>query len=257
MFSFVPKNENINLIYISLINNQIKQAIYSHDFYKKDKSRKVSNLGSDINSVVYSFNKLYSFCIQYNIEVFYYEPKKHLFYKKNQNNFEPSELNLSNENPKKLSYIFHFTKLLNHFQHNLNVNDSENIKKEYQDFLKKKRKKTFSYIIDEFDFGIVYEFAYNYFNNVEIDHYINLSKIHPDIEFKDLSKNQAIISLVLNEKNKYEIDSFIYNNYLIKCEGDNLKFIGKAYLIQDNDFLVVINFDSICESLKNLIKAKK
>lgn len=257
MFKFIPKNEDINLIYISLINNQIKQAIFSHDNYKKDKSKKVSYLGSNINSVVYSFNQLYNFCIQYNIEVFYYEPKKHLFYKKNQNNFETSELNLSNENQKQLNYTFDFTYLIAGFKHKFKKEDNKNIKEKYQQFLKKKRRDPlFSYVVDEFDFGILFEFANDYFNNVEIEHYIDLSKIHPDIDYHNLSKNQAIISLILKE-NKYEISSLIYNNYLIVCEGDNLKFMGKAFLNRNNDFLVAIHFDSICEPLKNLLKGKK
>ena len=40
LFGFTPEYDMINIIYISLINNQIKKTILIHDSYKTDKSKK-------------------------------------------------------------------------------------------------------------------------------------------------------------------------------------------------------------------------
>ena len=56
----VEPNE-FNLVYITLINNNIKKSIIAHDNYKKDIKKKISDLGNEINSNVYSINSLESF----------------------------------------------------------------------------------------------------------------------------------------------------------------------------------------------------
>jgi hypothetical protein len=246
LFKFIPEYDKINLVYISLINNQIKQAIIEHDNYKKNKSKKVSDLGKEINSVVYSINQLYNFCFQNDINLYYYEPKKHLFYIKKNNNFELSKLDLSIENKNEFNLIFDISYLSTEFENNkkkcVNLN--------YENFLQKKKEKSFSLIINEFVMGVVFEFTNKYFINVNIINFIDLHKTHIDCHYYNLSKNQAIICLKINKKNKYIVDSFIYNNRLIKYKDDNLEFGNKTELERDNDFLVFINFDNICSSLK-------
>ena len=100
------------------------------------------------------------------------------------------------------------------------------------------------------------EFAEKYFNNITIFHYIDLSKAHLNIEYKNLSNNQAIICLKIEQKKKYKVDSFIYRDNLIICKGENFEFKKHAILDRDNDFLVAINFESISESLKKFLKNK-
>ena len=250
LFNFIPERENINLVYISLINNQIRQAILSHDNYKKDKSKKVSDLGYAINYLIYSVNKLYNFCFQNGIQLFYYEPKTHKFYIKNNNNFEPSKLVLSveNKNKNELNYIFNISYLSDELENN-KINCT-NINITYQNFLKKKRRNSFSYIINEFDFNIVFEFTEKYFKNAKIINYIDLHKAHSDCQYYNLLKNQAIICIKINKKGEYEVISFIYNDRLIKFEKGNLKLEINNKLDRENDFLVAISFDSINEQLK-------
>ena len=253
LFNFTPKIENVNLVYISLYNNEIRQALLAHDNYKKDKDKKVGDLGKDINSVVYSINELYNFCLGEGIQLYYYEPKTHLFYIKNNNNFEQSQLDLTKESKNELYYLFNFSYLFSQLQEN--KNNTPKINKKYQDFLKQKRKRSFSYEIEKFDFEIVFKFAEIYFQNINIINYIDLQKAHSDSKYCNLSNNQAIICLKKNE-NKYEVDSFIYKNYNIKLKGDQLTLNNKNnnILDRDNDFLVGISFDNISKKLKEFLK---
>ena len=255
LFGFIPEFENINLIYISLINNQIKQTILVHCSPKRDKFKKVSDLGNDVNSVVYSVNALYNFCYRNNINLYYYEPKQKLFYIKKNNNFEPSNLDFSIENKNEFNIIFDNSYLINDFEKN--KSNSATINVEYEkSFLNKKRVKPFSYKIDdEFDIGKVFEFAENYFNKVNIINYINLNKVHLDCKYYKLSSCQAILCYKIKGK-EYEIDSFICNNYLIKCENNSLKLNNIPALDRDNDFLVIISFDSMKSSLNEFLSKK-
>ena len=70
----IEPNE-FNLVYITLINNNIKKPIIVHDNHKKNTSKKNSDLGNEINSIVYSINSLESFCYENCIQLYYYEPK--------------------------------------------------------------------------------------------------------------------------------------------------------------------------------------
>ena len=255
LFGFIPEFENINLIYISLINNQIKQTILVHGSQKRDKFKKVSDLGNDVNSVVYSVNALYNFCYRNNINLYYYEPKQKLFYIKKNNNFEPCKLDFSIENKNEFNIIFDNSYLINDFEKNKSNNAKINVAYE-KSFLNKKRVKPFSYKIDgEFDIGKVFEFAENYFNKVNIINYINLNKVHLDCKYYNLSSCQAILCYKIKGK-EYEIDSFIYNNNLIKCENNSLKLNNVPALDRDNDFLVIISFDSMKSLLKDFISKK-
>ena len=255
LFGFIPEFENINLIYISLINNQIKQTILIHGSQKRDKFKKVSDLGNDVNSVVYSVNALYNFCYRNNINLYYYEPKQKLFYIKKNNNFEPCNLDFSIENKKEFNIIFDNSYLINDFEKNKSNSAKINVAYE-KSFLNKKRVKPFSYKIDgEFDIGKVFEFAENYFNKVNIINYINLNKVHLDCKYYNLSSCQAILCYKIKGK-EYEIDSFIYNNNLIKCENNSLKLNNVPALDRDNDFLVIISFDSMKSLLKDFISKK-
>jgi len=253
LFKFIPENKNINLIYISFINKEIQQIIKSHDKYKNDRSKKVSSLGKEITSKYYSFSQLNKFCVNNDIQIYYYDLEKHVFFVKDKENFIQTELNLSNKNQiKYLKYIYD-TKCLDD-QLISNMENSKDINKNYKSYLQKKRKEPpFTYKIDDIDLGMVIKFAESYFENITILHYIDLRKAHIDIEYENLSKNQAIICLKKDKRNKFTIDSFIYQDYLISCKGENLEFGNNVKLGGDNDFLVAINFDTISESLKLLL----
>ena len=231
--------------YIDIINNEIKQVILSH--------KRIPNLEAKYNE----FKKLYDFCIQNNIQIFFYELKDHLIYAKNINNFVVSELDFSKKDKNILTYKFDTSSLSNQIE--FNTKTCEKINKNYQNFLRNKRKKPFSYKIKEidFDFKIIFEFAKKYFIEVKIEHYLDLRKAHIDIEYRNLLENQAIICLKINEKNKYIIDSFIYNEHLIKCKDEHLEITDNIYLDNldsDNDLLVRINFSDISESFKHWLK---
>ena len=232
--------------------NEIKKVIKSHNNYKRDKSKRVSSLGSKINSKYYSFNQLYNFCIQNNIQIYYYDLKEYKFYIKNDDDFTPSELDLSNKNQMILDYTYDIGSLKTQLR--VNMNNCDEINKHYKMFLKNKRKKPFSYEIDKFNFSIIIDFANKYFKNVTIFHYIDLRKVHLNMKYQNLANNQAIICLKINHRNLYEVDSFIYKDHLIVCKGEYLEVKPKAVLDKDNDFLVAINFDSITDSLKLLLK---
>jgi hypothetical protein len=257
LFNFIPKSEDINLIYISLINNEIKQAILAHDDYKRDKSKKVKELGSSINSVVYSVNELYNYCFTNCIYLYYYEPKKNSFYIKKDNNFELTKLDFSIESKNEFNFIFDTSFLSYEIQNN--KSNCSKINLEYKNyFLNKKRMRPFSYKVNEFDMGKVFEFAEKYFKNVNIINYINLYKMQNlDCKYYNLSNTQAIICFkIKGKKQEYEVDSFIYNNHLIKYENNTFKLAGSSILERDNDFLVVIGFDSIVPSFKLFLSKK-
>ena len=97
LFNFIPESKNIKLFYISLINKKIRQALLIHKKYKNDKSKKVSDLGNELNSLVYSLNALYNFCNEKGIQLYYYDPKEHKFYIKSKDDFIESKLDLSIE----------------------------------------------------------------------------------------------------------------------------------------------------------------
>ena len=245
LFHFIPEEENINLIYISLINNEIKQVILSH--------KRIPNLEAKYNE----FKKLYDFCIQNNIQIFFYELKDHLIYAKNINNFVVSELDFSKKDKNILTYKFDTSSLSNQIE--FNTKTCEKINKNYQNFLRNKRKKPFSYKIKEidFDFKIIFEFAKKYFIEVKIEHYLDLRKAHIDTDYRNLLENQAIICLKKKKKNKYIIDSFVYNDHLIKFKDEHLEITDNIYLDNldsDNDLLVWINFSNISEDFKHWLK---
>ena len=220
---------------------------------KNDRSKKVSSLGKEITSKYYSFSQLNKFCVNNDIQIYYYDLEKHVFFVKDKENFIQTELNLSNKNQiKYLKYIYD-TKCLDD-QLISNMENSKDINKNYKSYLQKKRKEPpFTYKIDDIDLGMVIKFAESYFENITILHYIDLRKAHIDIEYENLSKNQAIICLKKDKRNKFTIDSFIYQDYSISCKGENLEFGNNVKLGGDNDFLVAINFDTISESLKLLL----
>ena len=255
IFGFIPERKDINLVYITLFNNQIQQAILEHDYFKNHPNKKVSDLGNDINSTVYSVNRLHNFCKAGSILLYYYDPKSHLFYLKNENKFNNSELDLLKDIKNELNYDFNVNYLSVEYENNkMNI---PSINLQYQTYLKNKRKRSFSFEIDGFDFEIVFKFAETYFKNVKIINYIDLHKSHTDCQYYNLSKNEAIICLKMNAKNKYEVASFIYNEYFIKVEKNNLiKPINKG-LDRDNDYLVGISFDSINEQLKKFFLISK
>ena len=254
LFKFTPEIKDTKLVYITLINNQIKQAILDHNFYKKHPDKKVSDLGTGINSIVYHVNRLDNFCKGDGILLYYYEPKKHLFYLKNDNEFNISELDLLKEIKTELHFDFDVDFLKVDCANNQNIVPSINLK--YHNYLKNKRKRPLDCEINGLDFDIVFKFAEIYFKNVKITNYICLNNSLANCRYYDLSKNEAIICVKKNEDNKYEVSSFICNESFIKVEKDNLKLLLNNGLDRNNDFLVGIRFDSINDTLKTLLGPK-
>ena len=258
-FNFIPEYDKINLIYITLFNKQIKQAFISHYNYKRNKTKRVYELGKNVNSIVYTVNQIYNFCSQNNIQLFFYEPNKHLFYIKNNNDFQLVNLDFSLENKNEFNLIFNTNYLSTEFQNNKNNCQEINLKyekyKSGKNFLNSKRVIPFSYKINQFDMKNVFDFANRYFKNTNIINYIDLHEAHLDCEYYNLTNLQAIICFkIKGPKKEFYVDSIIYNNKLIKYEKETFKLIGAAELDRNNDFLVIISFESIDESLKKLTK---
>ena len=253
LFGFIP--DEFNLVYITLINNKIQKAIIDHDNYKIDKTKKVSELGMDINNIVYSLNLLDNFCNNNSIQLYYYEPKTHEFKIKEKNSFQVTKLDLSKEIEMNWPLIFDPSSLKQDFKENEKI--CTNINLEHNKFLKKKRKKSdkFSYKINEFefDFETLFDFAKDYFENTNIISYIDLHKNHLDCRYYNrLTKKQAMVCLKLTKKNEYNVGSLIYNNYMFENKNDGLKLKNNIKLDKDNDLIIFISFDSILESLKSL-----
>ena len=61
-----------------------------------------------------------------------------------------------------------------------------------------------------------------------------------------------MIFLKLIKKNEYEVDSLIYNNHLFKKDNNELKLKNNIKLGRYNDFMVIIGFSSILDTLKML-----
>ena len=108
-------------------------------------------------------------------------------------------------------------------------------------------------MIDDFDMGIVFKFANDYFNNVFIIKFIDLTKSNLSCEFNNLSNRQAVICLKKTDKKYYKIVSFIYDYRLIKIDNDELEFYDNISLVEDNDYLVIIGFESINKKLISLL----
>ena len=85
LFGLLP--DEFNLVYITLFNDKIKEAFL-------EQNKKISNLRNDFDPIPYSLHFLDSFCERNFIQLYYYEPKIHKFYKKGNNNFEKAKLDL-------------------------------------------------------------------------------------------------------------------------------------------------------------------
>ena len=250
---FHVEPDECNLIYITIINDKIKKSLIAHDKYKKDRNKKVSDLGSEINSIVYSINSLESFCYEKYIQLYYYDPKTHNFYIKEKNNFINTELDLLKEIKSEFYIHINYDYLLKEIEEN--KIESEKINLKHKTFLNKKKKRKseeFTYKIGEFDFNILFDFTKDYFLNTYIISYIDLHKSRFDMHIDNLSLKKAIICIKLKNQKQYIIDSFIYNNYKYKIENDTIIKINNRELDRDNDFIIIIGFDSILDSLKSL-----
>ena len=250
---FLLEPKEINLVYITLINNMIKKAIIEHDIYKRDKNKKVSDLGNDMNNLVYSINSLIKYCDSNYIQLYFYEPSTLSFYIKDHDNFIKTELDLFKRKEYKIPFIFDNSYLDQDFQNNQKKCAEINVL--YNTFLSKKRKRgeKFSYKIGEFDFEVVFEFAKGYFKKTNIIGYIDLHKTHLDIQYyNSLPMKQAAIFLKVTSSKKYEVDSLICNNYFLKKDNNGLKLINNFKIGRENDFLVIIGFDSALSSLTSL-----
>ena len=138
----------------------------------------------------------------------------------------------------------------------MNQKNCVNINFAHEKFLNRKTNppEKFSYIINEFDMGNVFRFTYNYFDEPKILNYIDLHDSHLDCEYDTLSKKEAIICLKKsNSEQKYEVDSFVLNKYLLRKARVGFKLETYTKLDRDNDYIVIIGFKSIREPLKNLL----
>ena len=254
LFKFEP-NE-VNLVYITLINDKIKEALINHANYKIDRNKKVSDLGRKLNSLVYSVNQLNKFCLDHNIRLYYYWPKKvkekSSFYIKSDDSFKDADLDLFKKN-NTFRYSINIDSMYNLFKKNEDFCNGINFK--YKDFLQKKRNNPnshFNYNIDDLDIEIVFKFAETYFINVNIINYFNRKEFHSEWSYHNLSDTKAIICLKF-KNNRYFVDSFIYKNYLFKVSDDTIKRQFNNKLEKAYDFLVTISFDAITKPLRDLI----
>ena len=252
LFNIIPKEAY--LVYITLINDKIKKTIIENSKVKNGLHKKVSDLGKDSNSLVYSINELNKFCTAYNIPLYYYEPKTQFFYIYKNNNFIKSDLNLMITN-NNIDFDFSYSFILSELDKS-KLKCAE-INSQYSDYLQKKRKKAFKYEINGFDMGIVFEFAKNYFNNIKIINYVDLHKTHLDCQFKNFTKSNAIICLKLTDQDKYDINAVILTDCMIKIKNDEFLVSKEIIFERDNDYLVAISFESIGDSLKSIIKNNK
>ena len=250
ILGFIPKDTN--LIYISLINEKLKNAIIQHSNYKRAANKKVSELGKNITSLVYSINQLNNFCVEFGIPLFYYNPTDNLFYKKELDKFINTELDLNAKNDD-IIYRFSHSFILEQIEKSKDI--SKKINDKYNEFLNKKRKPKdkFSYDTGNFDIGIVLNFAKDYFNKISLLNYIDLHKTHLDCIYENLTKNHAIIILKLDNKKGLIINSFIYKDKLIKVNNNNLVLVEGKGLERDSDYLITIYFESISESLNSFL----
>lgn len=251
---FKIKPDEFNLVYITLVNEKIKESVNIHGIYKKDKNKKISDLGNETNSIVYSINLLETFCNENSIQLFYYEPKTHQFYIKEKNEFKQTKLDLLKENNSELYVGFKTDYLMEQLENS--INESENINKQYKIFLNKKTKKKpekFTYKVGDFDFNILFDFTKDYFVNTYIIKYVDLRKVHLDMVIANQSSKQAIVCIKLKNQKEYIIDSFIYKKCNFKIENNIIKKYNNIQSDRDNDFIIIIGFDSILDNLKDLL----
>ena len=251
LFNIEP--DDFNLVYITLINNNIKESIIAYDNYKKHTTKNTSDL--EINSIVYSINSLESFCYENCIQLYYYEPKTHKFYIKAENDFINSELDLLKENKSDLPIIFNHNYLYQKIEDSKKV--CEDINSRYKTFLNKKTKRKsekFFYKVGGFDFNILFDFTEDYFVNTNIIKYIDLQKAHFDMRIDGQSSKNAIVCFKLNNQKGYKIDSLIYSNCKFKIENNILIKSNNTKIDRDNDLVIIIQFDSVKENLKVLVQ---
>ena len=101
----------------------------------------------------------------------------------------------------------------------------------------------------------VFEFARKYFTNPNIINYIDLHEAqYLECKHISLSNLQALLCFKINgRKKEYVVDSFVYNNQLIKYDNGTFKLMTGAELDRDKVFWVIIGFDSINISLKKFL----
>ena len=168
--------------------------------------------------------------------------------------FEITQLDLLKEKKPELYISFNYNYLLKELENS--IKESEDINKMYKTFLNKKTKRKsekFTYKVGEFDFNILFDFTKDYFINTYLIKYINLHKAPLDIIIDNQSSKQAIVCVKLKNQKEYIIDSFIYNNYKFKIENNIITKNNNIQFDIDNDFIIVIGFDSIHDNLKAII----
>ena len=254
LFGFIPSK--CYLVYISLVNNKIKNAFLTYDNYKNDKIKKISDLNPKISSIVYSINELYNFCNQNDIQLYYFDPNMNIFYIRNNNNFESSELNLFIEKERDLKIVFDYSFYESSLEKNKYI--ATNINNEYLKFKRKNKRKDekFIYILDSFNISLIFDFANEFFNNPLINSYINLKKTQLNWQFYNLSKKKAILCIKKNNNKKYEVKALIYNNLLLEIDKNNnflFKKTNNNSINSGYDYLIIISFDNLTEKGNKLL----
>jgi len=86
---------------------------------------------------------------------------------------------------------------------------------------------------------------------------VNLKKIYLDCEYFNLTKQKAILCIKIINNYEYYVDSFVYDNFFINVNGNEL-IVEKSNnsLDREIDILVIINFEKINQNLKILLYNK-
>lgn len=254
--------EDCNLVYISIVNDKINKTLNTHNNYKNDKNKKVSDLGKEINSIVYSINSLENFCLENSLLLYYFNPNNDtIFIKDNNNNFTLADLDLfKNKDKEEFNFRYNVSHLYRDF--NINKEQCKNINNQYLNLKRNINQKDerLKNNLDGLDANIIFDFAEKYFKNPSIYSYVNFERLSIDSEFNDLPKTKAIICLQKSELGSYNIDSVIFKNSLYKKDQEmlNLKIknVQKIQYDWEYNFIVIISFEGLNENGKKIFKSK-
>ena len=209
---FGSEPNECSLVYISLINNEIKKSFKNYKNIQDKKEKKC----------IYKIKNLINKCKEENIDIYFLNPSEKRFYINYQNDFNLSQLNLFNQNfiPKK--NIFFETNINYNFETILNRKRKEILDLNSQ-YLEKKLNNN-AVIKDKNGFCISFDKLYNFINSYWVDGIIvNCTEVI-DNDFTIgpfMEKKIAIIGLI-KKRNELEIESFIYKNNIYKNANNKI-----------------------------------
>ena len=226
--------------------------------YRKFFSKNLNELKDKELEIIKSVDELQSFCKNNNIKLYYFEPKKKIFYIKNENEYFISDLNLLDENSKITDDIDISLEYLNKKK----LREFENNKKDVDNFnnmlLNNRYNKSFISDLDgqnKCNFKIVFDFIHNYCINGKIKTYLFLMN---DIDglIKYESKNNILILCLScdNQKDNFKIKSVVIRNNIVDFKNFSKKEITSDNLDVGNyDLLIWIQFSELTLNGKHLI----